>query len=145
LTQRSPFQRPGESPQKTGGRFETYFAKFFGQKPVKGSGNQWHAPLDVGSIKILFNLKWSSKDLLRFGKYQIHDLFIETQEAVKSSDKTGALVIHEETTGKTYTIFEGTDFMRMAQTGDIHYMTPSKGDQKRAQSRVPALLRDSDD
>jgi hypothetical protein len=42
-------------------------------------------------------------------------------------------------------IFEADDWLRMSQTGDIHYMTPSKGEQKRARSRIPALLRDEED
>jgi hypothetical protein len=141
----NPFQRPGETPQKTGTRFERFFAKLLGVEPVRGSGNQWHAPLDVGTIAILFNLKWSAKDVLRFGRYQIWELFRETREATKSGDKTGAIVLHEESTGKTYVIFEADDWLRMSQTGDITYLTPSKGEQKRARSRIPALLRGEDD
>lgn len=144
MSRPNPFLRPGETAQKGGTRFERFFAKLLGVEPVKGSGNQWHAPLDVGSIAILFNLKFSGKDLLRFGRYKIADLFAETREAVRSSDRTGALVIHEEETAKTYVIFEAEDWLRMSQTGDIHYIVPSKGEQKRARSRVPALLREDE-
>jgi hypothetical protein len=96
----SAFSRVGESAQKTGNRFEIFWAKFFGEKPVKGSGNQWTMPLDVGTIAILFNLKFSTKDVLRFGKYRVADLLKETLEATKSSDRTGAVAIHEEETGR---------------------------------------------
>ena len=145
MSRPNPFQRPGETPQRTGTRFERFWSKLFGVEPVKGSGSQWHAPLDVGTIAILFSLKWSGTDLLRFGRYQIWELFREAREATKSSDRVGALAIHEDSTGKTYVIFEAEDFLRMAGTGDIHFMTPSKGSQKRARSRIPALLRDEEE
>ena len=138
----SPFERPGETPQETGRRFEKFFAKLFGREPQRGSGNIWHMPLDVGSIALLFSLKFSTKDKLRWGSTSVRDLFKEIDRAADS--RTGALAIHEQLTGETYVVFRANDFLRMSQSGDIHYMTPSKGEQKRARSKVPSLLREDE-
>lgn len=45
-------KRPGETPQKSGGRFERFWASLFGVEPQRGSGATWIAKLDVadGSI-----------------------------------------------------------------------------------------------
>ena len=137
----SPFQRPGDTPQQEGGRFERFWAKFFGREPIKGSGNQWHSPMDVGTIGILFNLKHWRNDKLRFGRYNVSDLLKEADEAA-GLDKVGALATSED--GEVLVTFRGSDFLRMAQTGDIKFLTASKGDQKRARSRIPSLLRDED-
>ena len=139
---RSPFERPGDTPQETGRRFEKFWAKFFGTDPQRGSGNIWHMPLDVGTIKLIFSLKFSRKDTLKFGDRRIKELFREIDRA--ADDRTGAIAVYGEPDGEPYVIFRGHDFLRMAQSGDIHYMTPSKGEQKRARSKVPALLRDDD-
>lgn len=138
----SAFGRPGDTPQTEGRRFEKFWAKFFGREPIKGSGNQWHMPMDVGSIAILFNLKHSREDKLRFGKYRVLDLLRETQAAA-GMDKVGAVVTSED--GEVIISFKGEDFLRIAQTGDIHYITPSKGEQKRSRSKIPSLLRDEDE
>jgi hypothetical protein len=143
----NPFERPGESSQQTGGRFEKFWAKFFGREPVKGSGNQWHAPLDVNSIRILFNLKHSREDKLRFGRYRVRDLLQEAETAINGpggsgGSAVGAAAVSED--GEVYIIFRGHDFLRMAQTGDIHYIVPSKGEQKRARAKIPSLLREDD-
>lgn len=145
----NPFLRPGESAQKGGFRFETFWAKFFGTEPTKGSGSQWFAKLDVSTTAILFSLKHSANDVLKFGRYRLKDLFRETDEAVNGpggvgGSTVGAVAIHEEETGEIYVIFRGSDFLRMAQTGDIHYIVPSKGSQKRSRAKIPALLRDAD-
>lgn len=144
----NPFERRGETPQQTGFRFEDYWARFFGQKPTKGSGSLWHTKLDVGTSAILMSLKYSKTDILRWGKRSMRDLFKEVQEAITGpggigGETIGAVVTAEE--GQIYITFKGEDFLRMAQTGDIHYVTASKGEQKRARARVPALLRDDED
>ena len=138
----SPFQRPGDTPQKEGRRFEAIWAKLFGVEPVKGSGNQWHAKLDVGTSAISFSLKHSTVDILRFGKQTMQALMKEAREGA-SGDAVPAVATSED--GKIYVTFEASDFLRLAQTGDIHYVTASKGEQKRARARVPALLRDEGD
>lgn len=148
MSRPNPFRRPGESEQKTGGRFETFWAKFFGKEPTRGSGNQWHTKLDVNSISILFNLKHSREDKLRFGRYRLRDLLREAEVAINGPGGSGgstvaAAALSED--GEVYVVFRGHDFLRMAQTGDIQYIVPSKGEQKRARSRIPALLREEDE
>jgi hypothetical protein len=138
----SPFQRPGDSPQAEGRRFESIWAKLFGVDPVKGSGNQWHSKLDVGTSAISFSLKHSTVDRLRFGQMFIKSLMKEAREGA-GADAVPALALSEN--GTVYVVFEASDFLRLAQTGDIHYVTPSKGEQKRARAQIPSLLRDEED
>lgn len=144
----SPFERPGDTPQQTGGRFEAVWAKFFGQKPTKGSGNQWHEKLDVGTFAIRFSLKFSTKDRLRWGSRSVGDLFKEIQQAITGQGgvgggTVGALAVAEDD-GEIYVVMKGHDFLRMVQSGDIHYLTPSKAAQKRSRAKIPALLRDDE-
>jgi hypothetical protein len=75
----NPFARPGETPQQTGGRFEAFWAKLLGTEPTIGSGNQWTAPMDVGDGKILWSLKHSSKDTLRWGSKRVKELMGEVR------------------------------------------------------------------
>jgi len=143
----SPFARPGDSPQKEGRGFEKFWAKFFGKEPNRGSGNQWHLPLDVGTVAILFTLKHSRLAQLHFGPYRLRDLLAEAEKAINGpggsgGSTVGAAALSED--GEVYVVFRGSDFLRMAQTGDIHYVVPSKGEQKRARSRIPSLLRDEE-
>ena len=143
----NPFQRPGDDPQKEGRRFEAFWAAFLGKEPTRGSGNQWHSKLDVGSAQILMNLKHSRDGILRFSKYRMKDLFKETQDAITGQggvggETIGAVVTSED--GEIYITFKGHDFLRMAQSGDIQYIVATKGEQKRMRSRIPALLREEE-
>lgn len=143
----SAFQRPGESSQKGGLRFEKFWSKFFGVEPTKGSGSQWFAKLDISTSAVLFSLKHSSKDVLRFGSYRLKDLLKECDDAINGQggtggDTAGAVAIHEEETGEIYVVFRGHDFLRMAETGDIHYIVPSKGEQKRSRAKTRWYERD---
>jgi hypothetical protein len=146
----NPFLRPGESAQKGGFRFETFWAKIFGVEPTRGSGSQWFAKMDVGDGSVLWSLKHSARDLLRFGRYRMTDLMKECESAINGPGGVGGstvpgVAIHEQETGETFVCFRAADFQRMAQTGEYAYIVPSKGEQKRIRSRLPALLREDDD
>lgn len=96
---------------------------------------------------MLFSLKHSKSDKLRFGRYSAKELFREAQQAITGQGGSGGetvagLALSED--GDVYVVFKAEDFLRMAQTGDIHYVVPSKGAQKRSRSKIPALLRDED-
>lgn len=138
----SPFKRPGETPQETGRRFESFWAKLFGQEPNKGSGNLWWLPLDVGFAIFRMSLKYSAKARLRFGDYAMKDLLNEADAARESDSDIGVVVTHSEMDNETVVSLRAIDFLRMVQSGDIRYVTASKGEQKRAVSRIPALLRE---
>ena len=141
VDRQNPFQRPGESPQITGRRLESFWAKFFGKEPTRGSGNLWWLPLDLDFAAFRFSLKYSSVDRLRFGRYKLKDLLREADEARRSDTDIGLVATYGEDDGEIYIVLRGTDFLRMIQSGNIEYMTPSKGNQKRARAKIPALLR----
>jgi hypothetical protein len=145
LSRPNPFLRPGETPQQGGGRFEAFWAKLLGTEPTIGSGNQWTAPMDVGDGKLLWSLKHSSKDTLRWGSKRVKELMGEIRAHLKGEPSTiPALAVHEDD-GSTWVVLAAEDFLRMVQQGNHQYVTPSRGEQKRLRSRVPALLRDSED
>jgi hypothetical protein len=109
----NPFARPGETPQQTGGRFEAFWAKLLGTEPTIGSGNQWTAPMDVGDGKILWSLKHSSKDTLRWGSKRVKELMGEVRCHLKGDpDVIPGLALHEED-GSTWVVLSAEDFLRM--------------------------------
>ena len=141
----NPFERLGETPQQTGRRFEGFWAKLFGAEPNKGSGNLWWLPLDVGVAIFKMSLKYSKKDRLRFGSYAVKDLLNEADRARSDSNEIGVLVTHSAEDELTAVTLRAQDFLRLVSSGDIKYVTASKGEQKRARSRVPALLREEEE
>lgn len=102
-------------------------------------------PLDLSFAVFHFNLKYSSKGRLRFGSYAVKDLLLEADKAKKETNDIGLVATYGEDDGEVYISMRGTDFLRMVQSGDITYVTASKGEQKRMRARVPALLREDDD
>lgn len=140
----NPFQRPGDTPQHTGRRFERFWAKFFGQEPTKGSGNLWYLPLDLSFAVFRFSLKYSGKDRLRFGPYLLKILLKEADWARKDDTDIPVVATYGEDDGEVYVVMRGADFLRMIQSGNIDYVTPSKGEQKRQRAQIPALLREEE-
>lgn len=141
------FKRPGETPQSDGFRFEKFFADLLGVEPTKGSGSQWTAKMDIADGSILWSLKHSAKDLLRFGQYRMRDLIREAEQAINGQGGVGGSTIPAVATsedGVAYVTFRAEDFLRMAEKGDFKYIVMSKGAQKRARSRIPAILRDEE-
>lgn len=141
----NPFRRPGESYQQTGRRFETHWSKFFGQAPTKGSGNLWWLPLDLSFAVFHFSLKYSGKDRLRFGSSPLKELLREADRARTDPADIGAVATYGEDDGEVYVVLRGADFLRLVSSGDIDYVTKSRGEQKRARASIPALLRDEED
>lgn len=141
----NPFKRPGESPQKTGRRFETFWSKFFGQEPTKGSGNLWYLPLDLSFAVFHFSLKYSSIHRLRFGPHPLKELLREADKARRSDTDIGLVAVYGQDDGEVYVVMRGTDWQRMVSSGDISYVTASRGEQKRQRARIPELLREDSD
>src|ERR1044072_2552695 len=115
----NPFQRPGDTPQETGRRFETVWAKLFGTEPNKGSGNLWWLPLDVAFAIFQMSLKYSSKGRLKFGNYNVKDLLIEADKARKDETDIGVVVTYGEDDREAIVCLRATDFLRLVQSGDI--------------------------
>jgi len=143
----NPFQRPGESAQKTGFRFEKFFGNLLGVQPTRGSGSQWTAKLDIKAASFLMSLKFSTRDILRFGSYRMSDLMREIDQAITGQggvggSTIGVVVTHEQETNNTFITMRAEDWLRMIQSGDIQYVVASKGQQKRARAKIPSLLRE---
>ena len=72
-------------------------------------------------------------------------MLTEASDAINAPGGTGGnqiggVAVSED--GVAYVIFKAEDFLRLAQTGDIHYITPSRGEQKRKRAGVASLLRE---
>jgi hypothetical protein len=134
--------RPGSTPQQEGRRFESFWSKFFGVEPTRGSGNQWTAPLDVGDVQFLFSLKETSAESFRVSK----QLMREVEQAIHGPGGKGgdivpalAVVIENE---EVFVTLRGEDFLRLISSPNARYVTPTRAEQKRARAQIPEILRD---
>jgi len=138
---KAPRRRPGESSQKAGTRFEKFWAKVFGVEPTRGSGNQWHAKLDVGDGSIL----WSCKHTDAASFSLSTKLMREAEAAINGPGGVGGKTlpgIAVSLDGEVYVTLRAEDLLRLLASDGAQYITPSKGEQKRSRSKIPALLRD---
>lgn len=136
----SPFRRPGETPQKAGTRFELFWARVFGVRPTRGSGNQWFAKLDVpDGGAILWSCKHTDAESFRLTKH----IMREAQEAATGMGSSGEMIpgVATAVDGEVLVTLRAEDFLRMF-TANVAYITPSRGEQKRARAKIPELMRD---
>jgi len=136
-----PRRRPGESPQRHGRRFEEFWAKLFGVRPQKGSGNVWHAKMDVGDGSILWSCKHTDRESFSLSR----QLMREAQEAITGPGGVGGQTMPGLATsidGEVFVTLRAEDFLRLISSPQARYIEPSKGEQKRARARIPSLLRD---
>lgn len=139
----SSFQRPGETPQKAGRRFEAFWASLFGVEPVKGSGSLWYAKLDVSDASILWSCKHTEDKSFRVSS----DLMREAQQAITGQGGVGGETIPGIATsvdGDVYVTLRAHDFLSLFQK-EGKWIPKSKGEEKRARSRIPSLLRDQEE
>ena len=139
----SSFQRPGETPQKAGRRFEAAWAELFGVKPVRGSGSLWYAKLDVNDASILWSCKHTDNQSFRISR----ELMAEAQHAILGQGGMGGETIPGIATsvdGEVYVTLRADDFLRIFQQ-EGKWIPKSKGEEKRARSRIPSLLRDQEE
>lgn len=134
--------RPGESPQRSGRRFEKFFAKVMGVEPQKGSGNTWFAKLDVADGSITWSLKFTShesisisKALLREADNAIHQNGDNSIPGIAAAIDNGSEVI---------IAMRYADFVRLLSTNSGSYITPTRGEQKRSRAGIPGILREQD-
>ena len=129
--------RIGSSPQMEGRRFEHWFAKLFGVTPVKGSGNQWWAKLDVKDVRFLFQCKDTKHASFSISRA----LMREIENALRGEDRIPVIATAVENS-EVFVTLRAEDFIRLIQSDKALYLVPSKGEQKRLRSRTPALLRE---
>lgn len=134
--------RPGATPQQEGRRFESFWGKFLGTEPTRGSGNQWFAKLDVGDAHFLFSLKDTAAESFRVSKA----LFREVEMAINGPGGTGGDVIPAVATAiehsEVLVTLRAEDFLRLIKSDEAKYLTPSRGEQKRVRAQIPEILRD---
>jgi hypothetical protein len=133
-------RRPSETPQDAGRRFESLWAKLFGVKPQRGSGNQWFAKLDVFDGTITFSCKFTSHRSYSVSK----KLLRECEEAVyKNGDNSiPGIAIALDDGSDVVVVLKAADFVRLMSLESAKYIVPSKSEQKRRISRIPSLLRE---
>jgi len=131
--------RPGATPQQEGRRFESFWAKFFGVEPTRGSGNQWFAKLDVGDAHFLFSAKETQAESFSISR----GLMREVEREV-SGDTVPALAVAIDG-GEIFVTLRGEDFLRLINSDQARYVTPSRGEQKRNRAKIPEILRDDDE
>jgi hypothetical protein len=111
-------------------------------EPTRGSGNQWFAPLDVGDVRFLFSLKDTGAESFRVSK----GLMREVEVAVNGPGGTGGDVVPAVATAiehsEVFVTLRGEDFLRLINSDEARYVTPSRGAQKRARAQIPEILRD---
>lgn len=135
------FKRLGETAQRTGYRFEKYFARLLGSQPIRGSGSQWTAKLDIRDGAVLWSLKHTDADSFRLS----NDLMQEAVRAIYAPGGTGGDLIPGialSINGEIYTVLRGDDFLRLMTSEAPVYIPQTKGDAKRSRARVPNLFKD---
>lgn len=134
--------RPGETPQKSGKRFERFWARVFGSEPQPGSGNQWFAKLDVADGSITWSLKWTSKDSHSISK----ELLREADKAIydNGDNSMPGIAISLANGDEVIVAMRASDFLRLIQSDQARYILPPKAEQKRRLAGTPTLLRDED-
>jgi hypothetical protein len=132
--------RPGESPQKSGRRFERFWAKIFGVEPQAGSGNQWFAKLDVADGSITWSLRWTTHESYRISK----ELLREADKAVyeNGDNSISGIAISIDDGAEVVVVLRAADFQRILAAENPGYIKPSKAEQKRQIAGIPTLLRD---
>lgn len=133
-------RRPGESPQKSGTRFERYWSSLFGVQPVKGSGNTWTCKLDVKDGSITWSCKWTSHESFRISK----ELMQEAIDGVHQNgdDSIPGIAMAIDGGSEVIVAMRADDLLRLLSSDAAGYITPSKANQKRALARIPSLMRD---
>lgn len=129
--------------QRRGYDFEEKFADLFGVEVQKGSGSVWYAKLDVADSTILWSCKSTDAQSFRLSR----DTMREPQEAINGPGGIGGSTIPGVATsvdGEVFVTLRAEDFLRLADSGELRYNESSKANAKRARSKVPGLLRDSD-
>lgn len=135
--------RPGDSPQRSGRRFERIFANLFGKSPTRGSGNQWFVKMDVLDGTITWSCKYTESESLSITKSMLR----EVEQGVYKNGDNSIPGIAAAVDGGTevVVVLKYEDFLRLLSKNPNGYISPSKAEAKRAAARIPVLFRDESD
>jgi len=138
--------RKGDTAAQSGYRFEAFWARLFGVKPVRGSGSQWYAKLDVAAASLLFSCKHTDAASFRVTK----ELMREAERAVNGPGGVGgstipALAISVQ--GDVFVTLRAEDFLYILDQGPADEgfkLKSSKAETKSRRSKIPAILREEE-
>jgi hypothetical protein len=94
-------------------------------------------------VRFLFSLKDTASESFRISEA----LMKEAERAVTGQGGTGGETIPAlamAVAGNVYVTLRGEDFLRLIQSEQARYITPSRGDQKRNRAKIPEILRDEE-
>lgn len=129
----------GETPQDRGRSFEDEWADLFGVKPVRGSGNQWFAPLDVGDGRILWSLKHTDKDRFTITPTIIMEAIQASFGPMGSGDTQPGWAL--SIGGRRFVMLEADTFLPFVTREVEPYRPPTKVEEKKARASVNRLAR----
>jgi hypothetical protein len=134
------------SAQAEGRLFERVFARLFGSKPQRGSGSNWFAKQDVADGHVLWSLKLSRRDRIRFGPYDMGGLMKEVEISIHGKGGVGGSILPgvaiHDAEGNTFCVLRAEDMTALLSDGTV-YITPSKDEQRRNRISKPVLMRDA--
>lgn len=128
-----------KTPQEAGYDFEARFGAVLGIKPTKGSGNQWHAKMDLAGANVLISCKHTEHQSFRVEKGHLNEIrraCVGDQEPVMAIDVDGEIFIVQRA---------GDWVANMTKEGGAAFIDPSKAEARRRASRLPALFRSTED
>jgi hypothetical protein len=124
-----------------GTEFENDLASELGLQRVPGSGNQWHAKLDVKGRGTRWSLKATSDDGFRVS----HSMIMEAIFATEGIGGTGEIPVWAIRlgTGDDFIIMRKQDWIRFMK--DEGFSIPkSKSEERRQRAATPQLLREEE-
>lgn len=129
---------PRKPEHQAGHDFEERFADLFQAELQPGSGNQWFAKLDVRGRSIIWSLKSApTKKSITITKAIL-------LEAISHATKLGSPGAipgwATEVEGEAFITLRAQDLALLFQE-DIRLVTPTRGDERRARSKMPVALR----
>lgn len=124
------------TPQEDGYDFEERFGSVLGVRPTRGSGNQWHAKMDLGDGSVLVSCKHTRAGSFRVTKSHLREIqsyCTGTQEPVEAIDVDG----------EVYIVQRAEDWLAARTTTEGRFLEPSRAEIKRRTARIPSLLRET--
>ena len=86
----------------------------------------------------LFSLKETQAESFRISR----ELMREVEREIDGATIPALAVAIDG--GEVFVTLRGEDFLRLINSDQAQYVTPSRGDQKRARAKIPEILRDDE-
>jgi len=125
--------------QDRGREFEADWGDLIGEKPVRGSGNQWFAKLDIRGGQFLWSLKHTDKASITIRAEDIE----EARAAVQGPHGVGLNTMYGmalSIQGYRCVLLPDTTFLTMVEE-EVKFITPSKSRRKRTLADMTQLER----